>query len=126
MDIECPMSKERRLSMECESRAENDTDGYDDNTETCPMADNNDQNCHNISEDLRQFDVLDEVQGDDTGSENDNDGKRISKIHFIPNVLCFQSTFVLFLHLRQTTIQVTLKRPTSISMICWTKGYQMI
>ena len=29
-----------------------------------------------VNEHLRQFDVLDEVQGDDSGSENDDDGQK--------------------------------------------------
>lgn len=82
MDVKCPMSKERRLSIKSENGTDNDVTGCDTDIEIYQSAENNDQNNHNTSDDLRQFDVLDEVQGDDTGSEDENDGKQILKKTF--------------------------------------------
>lgn len=76
MDVECPMSKERRLSMKSENGTDSGIRGCDNDYKNCQSAENNVQNRHDISDDLRQFDVLDEVQGDDSGSEDENDGKQ--------------------------------------------------
>lgn len=112
MDEECPMSKERRSSIKSENGTDSDVKGCDNDTKTCQSAENNDQNSHGISHDLRQFDVLDEVQGDDTGSEDENDGKQIMKCCLISRVISLKHS------LPQTMIQVILKRPKLISIIC--------
>lgn len=94
MDVGCPMRKELRLSMKCENGTDNDVKGCDNDDIPCQSAENNDKNNHNISEDLRQFDVLDEVQGDDTGSEDENYGKqfllknRLNSTLFINTYYC--------------------------------------
>lgn len=120
MEVECPMSKERRLSMKSENGTDSDVKGYDNDTKTCQSAVNDDRNSYDISDDLRQFDVLDEVQGDDTGSEDENDGKQLLKNRLI-------SRFFSFKHcLTQTMIQVTLKHLILISITCWMKDYQKI
>lgn len=120
MDVECPMSKERRLSMQSENGTNSDFNGCYNDINTYHSAENNDQNSHNISDDLRQFDVLDEVQGDDTGSEDENDGKQILKNPFASTLFSFKHS------LSQTMIQVTLMRPILISIICWMKDCQKI
>lgn len=83
MDAECIANRKRKLSMESENGNElnADSNSLTVSNETCPMDDENGQSGNDIADDLRQFDVLDEVQGDDSGSENGQNGKMASTIY---------------------------------------------
>lgn len=71
----------RKLSMNEECGDARSSHSNDDNIEemsnsyTEKHSSENDE-CVDVNEHLRQFDVLDEVQGDDSGSENDDDGQK--------------------------------------------------
>lgn len=65
-----------------ETKIENAVDSIEDTTScskmeirTCPFVSNN-QVDNNMAEDLRHFDVLDEVQGDESGSDNEQNGNK--------------------------------------------------
>lgn len=82
INTECTASLKRKLSIEDETYEENSPE----NSETCvtdtmetdeknqfEMITSNGDNTENSNdENHMQFDVLDEVQGDDSGSENGN------------------------------------------------------
>lgn len=89
-NISCPMDGERtgaaglkrKLSMndECgdaRSSHSNDDNNLEEmsNSYTEKHSSENSESV-DVNEHLRQFDVLDEVQGDDSGSENDEDGQK--------------------------------------------------
>lgn len=63
--MECPMAKRPKLD-ETESQCSNDDTNSTTNDNDVPM---NDVECDGLKEKLRQFDVLDEVEGDDSDSD---------------------------------------------------------
>lgn len=91
--MSCPMDKEertvvvglkRKLSMNedfGDAHSSHSNDGGDDNMEEMSNSYTEKHSSEysesvDVNEHLRQFDVLDEVQGDDSGSENDENGQK--------------------------------------------------
>lgn len=87
--MSCPMNEDRagetglkrKLSMSEECGDAHSSHSNDENLEEMsnsytekPSSENSEG--VDVNEHLRQFDVLDEVQGDDSGSENDEDGQK--------------------------------------------------
>lgn len=70
-------------SQNCEEMADEMNDYAEDNNST---DDNNDAT--DITNHLRQFDVLDEVQGDDSGSENGDNEQKGKKRDFRLFLVC--------------------------------------
>lgn len=87
--MSCPMNEDRavatglkrKLSMNEECGDAGSSHSNEDNLEDMSNSYTEKHSSENsdgvdVNEHLRQFDVLDEVQGDDSGSENDDDGQR--------------------------------------------------
>lgn len=69
----------RKLSVEDNTHGSHSEDNQDE-MKTLPNEDSGENNDSvETSDHLRQFDVLDEVQGDDSGSENGDNDQRGNK-----------------------------------------------
>lgn len=102
--MSCPMDEERtamaslkrKLSMNEEFDDAHSLHSNDDNMEEMSNSFTEKHSSENsesidVNEHLRQFDVLDEVQGDDSGSENDENGQKGNhSIHSLQNLLLIQ------------------------------------
>lgn len=74
--------RKRKLSTNDDVPAANGSDNNEENLEEANTS--NEENFGETDDHLRQFDVLDEVQGDESGSENgDNDGKGKRQTDFL-------------------------------------------
>lgn len=102
--MSCPMDEgrlgaagiKRKLSMNEECGDAQSSHSNDDNLEEMSNSYTEKHSSENsesvdVNEHLRQFDVLDEVQGDDSGSENDDDGQKGKNQSF-----SFQCNLLLF------------------------------
>lgn len=106
--MSCPMDEKRsgaagikrKLSMNEECGDAQSSHSNDDNLEEMSNSYTEKHSSENsesvdVNEHLRQFDVLDEVQGDDSGSENDDDGQK-GKINcsLFSAIYCYSDPYV--------------------------------